>query len=63
MIITIKLNPEDKPTEEQLKRIKEAAKLPIVPDEDCPVYTANQLACLYALSTGRVVSENCSVGA
>jgi hypothetical protein len=38
----------DKPTEEQLKRIEQSAKLPIVPDEDCPVYTYKQLAGLYA---------------
>jgi hypothetical protein len=53
MITTIKLNSKDKPTKEQLKRIKEAAKLPVVPDEDCPVYTAKQLAYLYAESNGR----------
>jgi uncharacterized protein (DUF4415 family) len=47
---TIKLKPEDKPTKEQLERIERAAKLPVVPDKDSPVYTARQLACLYAES-------------
>jgi uncharacterized protein (DUF4415 family) len=48
MTTTTKLSPKDRPTKEQLKRIEEAAKLPVVPDEDSPVYTAEQLACLYA---------------
>ena len=39
MIITSKLKPEDKPTEEQLKRIALAAEMPIVHDDDSPVYT------------------------
>jgi hypothetical protein len=48
MTTTTKLRPNDTPTKEQIKRIEAAAKLPVVPDEDSPVYTAEQLACLYA---------------
>jgi hypothetical protein len=44
------LKPGDKPTEEQLERIKQAVKLPLFPDEDSPVYTAEQLAFLCAES-------------
>jgi uncharacterized protein (DUF4415 family) len=47
MTTVTKLKPGDKPTREQLKRIEEAGSLPIVPDEDSPVYTAKQLAFLY----------------
>ena len=36
MIKTFTINPGQKPTEEQLREIEEAAKRPIVPDEDCP---------------------------
>lgn len=36
MIKTFTINPGQKPTEEQLRKIEEAAKRPIVPDEDCP---------------------------
>jgi uncharacterized protein (DUF4415 family) len=50
MTTTAKLRPGDKPTTEQLKRIEGAVDLPIVPDEDSPVYTAEQLAFLYAES-------------
>jgi uncharacterized protein (DUF4415 family) len=50
MTTVTKLKPEDTPTAEQLKRIEEAVKLPVVPDEDSPVYTAEQLAFLYAES-------------
>jgi hypothetical protein len=44
------LKPGDEPTAEQLERIKQAVKLPLLPDEDSPVYTAEQLAFLYAES-------------
>jgi uncharacterized protein (DUF4415 family) len=47
MTITTKLKPGDKPTVEQLKRIDQAAKKPIVFDKDSPVYTSEQLAYLY----------------
>jgi len=50
MLITAKLKPGDKPTREQIKRIEMAAKLPIVPDDDSPVYTLKQLSYLYSES-------------
>ena len=50
MIITTKLKSTDKPTREQLKRIKRAAQKPIAPDKDSPVYTVEQLAWLYSES-------------
>jgi uncharacterized protein (DUF4415 family) len=48
--ITSKLKPGEKPDKEQLGRIRDAAKMPIVPDEDSPVYTTEQLAYLYSES-------------
>ena len=48
MTITNKLNPGEKPTREQIQRIKNADKMPIVPDEDSPIYTPEQLAYLYS---------------
>ena len=53
MIITNKLKPNDKPTMEQLKRIEQAAKIPVVSDIDSPVYTAKQLAQLFSESKQR----------
>jgi uncharacterized protein (DUF4415 family) len=50
MITTTKLKPEDKPTRTQLRRIEQAAKMPVVSDTDCPVYTMEQLAHLYSES-------------
>ena len=47
MIKTEKLKPSDKLTTEQVKRIEQAVKIPIVPDEDSPVYTPKQLANLF----------------
>ena len=47
MTITSQLKPDDKPTKEQLKRIEEAVKMPVVSDNDSPVYTSKQLAHLY----------------
>jgi hypothetical protein len=61
MTTTTKLGSRDKPTMEQLKRIEEAAKLPIVPDEDSPVYTAEQLACLYAESKKMNVKQTVGI--
>ena len=42
-IKTYTLKETDKLTEEQIKEIKEAAKTPIVFDEDCPEMTEEQL--------------------
>jgi uncharacterized protein (DUF4415 family) len=50
MITTTKLNPEEKPTREQIKRIELAAKMPVVSEKDCPVYTLEQLSYLYSES-------------
>ena len=47
MITTSKLKSGDKPTREQLKRIEEAEKRPIVSDKDSPEYSTEQLAHLY----------------
>ena len=53
MIKTSKLKPGEKPTKEQIKRIEQAAEMPIAPDDDSPVYTPNQLAYLYLESKKR----------
>ena len=47
MIETSKLKTGEKPTKEQIKRIERAATMPIVSDDDSPVYTPEQLAHLY----------------
>jgi len=47
MKTTVKLKKSDKPTKEQLDRIERAAKMPVISDEDCPVYTSKQLSFLY----------------
>jgi len=60
MTITTKLKPGDKPTREQLKRIEKAAKMPVVPDKDSPVYTLEQLAYLY--SESKRLSKKQTVG-
>lgn len=36
MLKTFTINPGQKPSEQQLREIEEAAKKPIIPDEDCP---------------------------
>ena len=48
MITTSKLNPNDKPTGKQIKRIERAAQMPVFPDKDSPVYTLEQLSFLYS---------------
>jgi len=50
MIITSKLKLNDRPTNEQLKRIDRAAKKPIIHSKDSPEYTSEQLAYLYSES-------------
>ncbi|SFJ08696.1 hypothetical protein SAMN04487775_11516 [Treponema bryantii] len=42
-IVKYTLEPNAKPTKEQIKEIKKAAKSPIVYDEDCPELTEEQL--------------------
>ena len=43
MVVTYTVAENQKPTPEQLSRIREAAKRPIVFDEDCPEMTDEQL--------------------
>ncbi len=42
--VTMKLNPGDQPTKEQLQEIKEAALLPVKFTDDAPELTENELA-------------------
>jgi uncharacterized protein (DUF4415 family) len=60
MIITSKLKPGDNPTKKQIKRINDAAKMPIVLDKDSPVYTSEQLAFLF--SESRKLNKKQTVG-
>ena len=53
MIVTSTLERGQKPTPEQIKEIREAAKRPIVFDEDCPPMTDEQLADMAAASRER----------
>ena len=43
-IVSYTLKPGTKLTKEQKKELREAAKMPIVYDEDCPEFTAEQYA-------------------
>lgn len=43
MIVSYSITKGQKPTPEQIARIREAAKRPIVFDEDCPEMTEEQL--------------------
>lgn len=44
MVVTYSIKSGQKPTEEMLRQIEEAAKQPIVFDEDCPELTDDQIA-------------------
>ena len=44
MIITYSITENQKPTPEQIQRIKEAAKRPVVYDDDCPEISDEQLS-------------------
>jgi hypothetical protein len=44
MLVTSSVKTGDKPTKEQINRIRKAAKQPITFDEDCPESTPEQLA-------------------
>jgi hypothetical protein len=44
---TTTLKRGQKPTAEQLKHIEDASSLPIIDEDDCPVYSAEQLSKLY----------------
>ena len=48
MTIINKLKSSEKPNREQLQRIENAEKMPIVSDKDSPIYTSEQLAYLYS---------------
>jgi len=39
MMIVSNLNPNDTPTDEQIKEIEKAKQMPITYDEDCPALT------------------------
>ena len=43
MIVSYSITKDQKPTPEQIAEIREAAKRPIVFDEDCPPMTDEQL--------------------
>ena len=43
MIVSYSITKDQKPTPEQIAEIREAAKRPIVYDEDCPPMTDEQL--------------------
>ena len=43
MIVRYSITRNQKPTAEQIREIREAAKRPIVYDEDCPPMTEEQL--------------------
>ena len=43
MMVTYTITKNQKPTPEQIARIREAAKRPIAYDEDCPEMTEEQL--------------------
>ena len=47
MNIITRLEPGEKPDKEQIERIEQAAEIPIVHNDDSPVYTSEQLAHLY----------------
>ncbi len=58
MIVRKTLFPGEKPTEEQIIRIKEAAKYPIVYDEDSPETTPEQANKFYRVHpTKKTVNE------
>jgi hypothetical protein len=61
MKIASTLKPGDKPTTEQLKQINHAAGMPVIPDEDCPVYSQKQLAYLYAEARKRNVKQTVGI--
>ena len=56
-IRTFNLKNNAKLTDEQLKQIREAKKRPVVPDEDCPVYTPEQLSEMLAYTREKKGTE------
>jgi uncharacterized protein (DUF4415 family) len=61
MKIISTLKPGDKPTTEQLERIRHAAGMPVISDEDCPVYSQEQLAYLCAEARKRNVKQTVGI--
>jgi uncharacterized protein (DUF4415 family) len=61
MKITSTLKPDDKPTMEQLEQINRAAGMPVVPDEDSPIYSLEQLARLCAEARKRNVKQTIGI--
>jgi uncharacterized protein (DUF4415 family) len=61
MKITSTLKPGDKPTAEQLEQINRAAGMPVASDEDSPVYSPEQLACLCAEARKRNVKQTVGI--
>ena len=52
-IVRTVIRPGQKPTEEQKKELEEAAKRPIVPDEDCPELSMKQYAEMAEIARNR----------
>jgi hypothetical protein len=61
MKITSTLKPGDKPTTEHLEEINRAASMPIISDEDCQVYSPEQLAYLCAGARKRNVTQTVGI--
>jgi uncharacterized protein (DUF4415 family) len=61
MKITSTLKPGDKPTTEQLEGSNRAAGMPVISDEDCPVYSPEQLAYLCAEARKRNVKQTVGI--
>jgi uncharacterized protein (DUF4415 family) len=61
MKITSTLKPGDKPTRKQIEQINHAAGMPIIPDEDCPVYSLEQLAHLCVEERKRNVKQTVGI--
>ena len=56
-IVTSVLYGNEKPTKEQIEEIRQAAKMPIVYDEDCPPLTKEQLKELHVQQKNSANSE------
>jgi uncharacterized protein (DUF4415 family) len=61
MKITSTLKPGDKPTTEQIEQINRAAGITVIPDEDSPVYSLEQLAYLCAEARKRNVKQTVGI--
>jgi uncharacterized protein (DUF4415 family) len=61
MKITSTLKPGDKPTMEQLEQVNRASGMPVISDEDSPVYSTEQLAYLCAEARKRNVKQTVGI--